>query len=273
MQPLGAWSRPGVSYLRAARRSRASREPDDRPQRRGGRLPFSAGDTNAAVLISYAYIPTAGGAGLPLAAVKGTPTQGRIRSPTDLCLLAGRRGPRVHLLRLCAQDSRRRRSNWRPGAFAPPSASAHVEVDGRSGDDRLRHEPMPAPVRAMLQPLRAVGMFALGLDAWRTQARASRPTRALTAALSARRPSLLSARRHGQERQALRRRIERAIRGAARFDRLKRLDGRGRRRCFGRLRRRREISANLGIRREDQRARDPARQGSGARSWSAACGR
>ena len=131
MQPLGAWALDrGVSYASSGTPLTpvAGTPTTGQYSVSAGIYTFSPGDAGKAVLISYGYIPTAGGVGLALAAVKGTPALGQYSVSNGVYAFSAADTGQPVLISYgyVPQTWRRRRSNWRPSGFAPPSASASV---------------------------------------------------------------------------------------------------------------------------------------------------
>ena len=144
IQPLGAWAQDrGVSYASsgAPLTAVAGIPTTGQYSVSAGVYTFSAGNSSAAVLISYGYIPTAGApaclsrssTGRRLrGSTRSTRRPGSIRSPRRM--QASRSSSRTAL---CRRIWRRPRLNWPPGGFAPPSASA----SGRSRWAARRQSP------------------------------------------------------------------------------------------------------------------------------------
>jgi hypothetical protein len=164
MQPLGAWVQDqGVSYASsgAPLMSVAGAPTTGQYSVAAGVYTFSAGDANAAVLISYEYIPTAGGAGLALAAVKGTPAQGQYSVANGIYAFSPADAGQSVLISYgyVPQDLAQAALELAAGRFR---AAERIGITSKSmgGQETIAYDmsPIPAPVRAMLQPYKRVGV-------------------------------------------------------------------------------------------------------------------
>lgn len=163
-QPLGAWVQDqGVRYAAtgAPLTSVAGTPVTGQYSVAGGVYTFSAGDANAAVLVSYGYIPSTGGVGLALAAVKGTPAQGQYSVVNGVYVFSQADAGQSILISYgyVPQDLAQAALELAAGRFR---AAERIGVTSKSigGQETIAYDmsPMPAPIRAMLQPYKRVGV-------------------------------------------------------------------------------------------------------------------
>jgi hypothetical protein len=122
---------------------------------------FSAGDANKAVLISYGYIPTAGGAGVALTAVSGTPAQGQYSVANSVYTFSAADAGQSVLISygFVPQDLAQAALELAAGRFR---AAERIGIRSKSmgGQETIAYDmsPMSAPIQAMLQPYKRVGV-------------------------------------------------------------------------------------------------------------------
>jgi hypothetical protein len=163
-QPLGAWVQDqGVSYATsgAPLTSVAGNPTTGQYSVAAGVYTFSAGDANAAVLISYRYIPTAGGAGLPLAAVSGAPARGQYSVAGGIYSFSPADAGQSILISYgyVPQDLAQAALELAAGRFR---AAERIGVKSKSmgGQETIAYDmsPIAAPILSMLQPYQRVGV-------------------------------------------------------------------------------------------------------------------
>jgi hypothetical protein len=164
LQPLGAWAQDrGVIYASSGRPLVAVAGTPTTGQYNvsAGVYTFSAGDANAAVVISYGYAPSAGGAGPALGAVNGTPAQGQYSvSDGVYAFSAGDAGQSVLIsYGFVPQDLAQAALELAAYRFR---AAERIGVRSKSlgGQETIAYDmsPIAAPILAMLQPYVRVGV-------------------------------------------------------------------------------------------------------------------
>jgi hypothetical protein len=164
VQPLGGWVQDrGVRYASSgmALTAVAGTPMTGQYSVSAGVYTFSAGDANKAVLISYGYIPTAGGAGVALTAVSGTPAQGQYSVANSVYTFSAADAGQSVLISygFVPQDLAQAALELAAGRFR---AAERIGIRSKSmgGQETIAYDmsPMSAPIQAMLQPYKRVGV-------------------------------------------------------------------------------------------------------------------
>ncbi len=164
MQPLGAWALDrGVSYASSGNPLTPVTGTPTAGQYNvsAGVYTFSPGDAGGAVLISYGYIPTAGGVGLALVAVKGTPALGQYSVSNGVYAFSAADAGQPVLISYgyVPQDLAQAALELAAGRFR---AAERIGVKSKSmgGQETIAYDmsPMSAPIQSMLQPYKRVAV-------------------------------------------------------------------------------------------------------------------
>jgi hypothetical protein len=164
VQPLGPWVRDdGVVYASSGTPlTPVSGTPTTGQYSvAAGVYTFSAGDANAAVFISYAYIPTAGGVGSSLTAVNGTPAQGQYSVSYGVYTFSAADAGQSILISygFVPQDLAQAALELAAGRFR---AAERIGIRSKSmgGQETIAYDmsPIAAPIQMMLQPYKRVSL-------------------------------------------------------------------------------------------------------------------
>ncbi len=164
MQPLGAWALDrGVSYASSGKPLTpvAGTPTTGQYNVSAGVYTFSPRDANEAVLISYGYIPTAGGVGLALAAVTGTPAQAQYSVSNGVYAFSAADAGQPVLISYgyVPQDLAQAALELAAGRFR---AAERIGIRSKSlgGQETIAYDmsPVSAPIQAMLQPYKRVAV-------------------------------------------------------------------------------------------------------------------
>jgi hypothetical protein len=164
LQPLGAWAQDrGVTYASSGLPlvAVAGTPTTGQYSVSAGVYTFSAGDANAAILISYGYAPSAGGAGPALTAVSGPPAQGQYSVSDGVYAFSAADAGQSVLISygFVPQDLAQAALELAAYRFR---AAERIGVRSKSlgGQETIAYDmsPITAPIQAMLQPYKRVGV-------------------------------------------------------------------------------------------------------------------